>query len=129
LARTSLGSRYQIRERAHQTASPVKVLLPISLGKGNDFNLSAFPRRVDKPVLAEVDTDMGKLQLAGVEEDEIARHKVGSGDFFSESGQFLGGTRQGHAGHLLEDIANQSAAVEAAFRRRAPESIVDAEQA
>jgi hypothetical protein len=48
--------------------------LPIALGKRNDLDLSALPRRMNKVILAEVNADMGKLQPAGIEKNQITRH-------------------------------------------------------
>jgi hypothetical protein len=50
------------------------MLLPIDLGKRNDLDLSALSRCMNKTIFAEVNTDMGKLQPAGIEKDQIARH-------------------------------------------------------
>ena len=50
------------------------MLLPIALGNRNDFDLSPLPRRMNKTIFAEVNTDMRKLQSAGIEKNQITRH-------------------------------------------------------
>ena len=69
-----MGAWYQRRERTDQATGAVEMPLPIALGERNYLDLSALPRRMDKTILAEVNADMGKLQSAGVEKDQIARH-------------------------------------------------------
>jgi len=64
---------YQRRERTGQATGTVEMLLPIALGKRNDLDLSALPRCMNKTILAEVNADMGKLQSAGVEKNQITR--------------------------------------------------------
>ena len=75
------GGRYQIGERADQATRAVEVLVPIVLGERHDLDLSASPRRMDKTTLAEVNADVGKLQSAGIEKNQIARQQIGHGIF------------------------------------------------
>src|SRR6202162_1863329 len=124
-----MGAWYEMGEHTDQATGTVETLLPIALGKRNDLYLSALPRRMNKTTFAEVNTDMGKLQSAGIEKNQITRHQLRHRDFFSEARDFLRGTRQHHAGHLLEHVAHQSAAVESPLRSRAAEFVIDANQA
>ena len=69
-----MGAWYESGKRTHQATGAVEMLLPIALGQRNDFDLSALPRRMNKTIFAEVNADMGKLQSAGIEKNQITRH-------------------------------------------------------
>ena len=69
-----MGAWYQMGEHAGQATGAVETLLPIAFGKRNDLDLSPLPRRMNKLIFAEVNADMGKLQSAGIEKNQITRH-------------------------------------------------------
>jgi hypothetical protein len=78
------------------------VLLPVALVDRRDLDFASAPRRVNEPVVADVDAHMREREPARVEEDEITRLEVGLRDHTADAAQVLRRTRQRDAGHLLE---------------------------
>jgi hypothetical protein len=98
-------------------ARAVEALLPEALVELGDLDLAAAPRREDEAVFAEVDADVGEGEAARVEEHEVARLEVGERDLVADAAHRLRGAGQLDPGDLLEDVAHESAAVEAGLRR------------
>src|SRR5438034_10991759 len=83
---------------------------------------------MNEAIVAKIETDMRERVIACVEEDEIADLQIVEADIGADLAQLPRGTRQCHAGDLLEHIANEPAAVESADGRVAAIAIADTDE-
>jgi hypothetical protein len=107
--------RHERRHGAGQSASAIEPFLPETLVEGSDFDLAAAGRGVNELVVAEVDADVRERKPAGIEEHEVAGLQVVERDLVADPAHLLGRPRQRDAGHLLEHVADEPAAIEAGF--------------
>ncbi len=120
--------RDQFRQHADETARAVEVLLPVARIDRRDLDLATAPRRMNEPVVAEVDADVRKREAPRVEEHEVAGLEIGERDLVAQPAHFLRRPGQRHAGHLLKDELNEAAAIKAGFGRRAAPAVPDADE-
>ena len=106
----------------------VESALPEARIQCGNLDLASAPRRMDELVVAEIDADVGEREPPGVEEHEIARLQIGDGDVRAEAAHVLRSARERHSRHLLEDITDESAAIEARLRSIAAPLVPDADQ-
>lgn len=82
-----------------------------------------------KTVIAQINADMGKRAVEGIEEDQIARQKFGLRQRQRGLANRAAVTRQHDAGRLPVHVADEAAAIEPGFGRRATQAIRAADQA
>src|SRR5258706_16414667 len=104
------------------------MLLQIAYGQPRNLDLASGRRRMDEAVVSKIDADVRKREAARIEKHEIARCQIRAGDLVAEAAQLLRRTWQRDAGDLLEDVAHEAAAVDAALRRLTAKAIVDADE-
>jgi hypothetical protein len=71
---------------------------------------------VDEAVIAEIDANVREVEAAGIEEHEIAGPQLVEADAIADAREIARGARQRDAGHLLEHVLDETAAVETGAR-------------
>ncbi len=118
----------ELRKDADHPARAIEPLLPEARVECRHFDLAPAARRVDEAVVAEIDADVREGEAAGVEEHEVARLQVARRHLLADLAHVSRRPRQGHAGHLLEHIADEPAAIESGLGRVAAPLVADADQ-
>src|SRR5436190_24392192 len=118
----------RLGRESDQPARSVEPRAPVVCRERDDLDFTAAARRVNKPVVADINTDVRERKAARVEEYEIAYLEVCDSNLFPHARELVGRARQDNTRDLLEDIADQAAAVESRLGRIPSEPIIDPDQ-
>ena len=111
-----------------QAARAVETLFPVAFLHVGNFHLAAAAGRVHEALVADIDADMGIGAPARVEEYEVAGLQIGLVDFRADLAHGLRIARQHESRDLLEDMTDETAAVEPALRIGTAPFVVDADE-
>ena len=105
-------------------AGTVKALAPIAVAEtGNHDRAAAAARGMNKAVFAQVNADMGKRTVEGIEEDQVAGLKFCRRQRQRRFADRAGVARQDDSRCQPEYVADKAAAIETGFGRGATQSI------
>ncbi len=118
-----------IRFRIIDATCTIKARFPVSQIHAFDAHFAAGGRGVDEFIVAQVNTHVREAAAQRVIKHQVARLQILLVDLFAAAAQFRGGAWNVDAPGILENIAYQTAAIQAVFRAIATIFIMNADHA
>ena len=120
----SSGEDRGLEGRRVQASRAIEARAPISGFDAFHPNFSPAARRVEEAALAEVNANVRIRSVARVVKDQIARLELLEPNRSPDFAQAVGIGGQQHAPRALEDIRDETAAIEAGLRRASAVAIL-----
>src|SRR5918992_5936756 len=117
----------RLERRRIEAPCAVEARAPIPGFHAFDAYLGTRARRVQEAPVAEIYADVRIRLVSRVVEDEVARLQILCSYGLAYLAEGLGARGQAHAPRTLEDMGNESAAIEARLRRAAAVAVLHAD--